>query len=209
MPFRSLSVVPLLVGATLIGSSALRAQASAPRMDSAEVYEAFLSSWRGEDKSPMNVAERAEALSGQDLDEFSACAGGPHEWSVSGASASLAGQLGALSWIRFVDPAKWRAADPGVAIAKGKSVDEAVEQGFSHALLTLSTVAFDSSGRFAAFKYSFVCGRLCGNGGAVLFEHDAQGWVRSRKECGMWLSHSGRPASSLEVDGFAVVGLER
>ena len=203
MSFRLLSVVTLLAGVTLTGSSALHAQARAPNKSTAEVYKAFLSSWRGNDKAPINVAEDAEALSKQDLEEFSSCAGGHHEWAPAATNASLATQLSALPWLRFVDPTKWQAADPGNLIAKGKPVDEAVEQGFSHALLALSTVAFDSSGEFAALKYSLVCGRLCGNGGTVLFEHSGQGWVRSKKRCGMWLSRSGRPNISFKADGFA------
>ncbi|OZB58740.1 MAG: hypothetical protein B7X39_16735 [Lysobacterales bacterium 14-68-21] len=203
MSLRLLSVVILLAGVTLTGSSALHAQARASNKTTAEIYKAFLSSWRGKDKAPMNVAEGTETLSKQDLEEFSSCAGGHHEWAPAATNASLATQLSALPWVHFVDPAKWQAADPGDLIAKGKSVDEAVEQGFSHALLTLSTVAFDSSGEFAALKYSLVCGQLCGNGGTVLFEHTGQGWVRSRKRCSMWLSFSGRPNMSFKADGYA------
>ncbi|MCX7515396.1 hypothetical protein [Frateuria sp. STR12] len=203
MSLRMLSVVTLLVSVTLIGSSALHAQAHAPNKNTAEVYKVFLGSWRGKDKAPMNVAEGAEALTKQDLEEISSCAGDHHGWATPATSASLATQLSDLPWVRIVDPAKWRAADPGNLIAEGKPIDEAVEQGFSHALLTLSTVAFDSSGEFAALKYSFVCGRLCGNGGTVLFEHTAQGWGRSKKRCGMWLSYAGRPNISFKADGFA------
>jgi hypothetical protein len=82
-------------------------------------------------------------------------------------------------------------------------VKKAVDQGFSHALLTLSQVAFERSGQRAALNYSFVCGRLCGNGGTVLLERGPLGWVRSKAQCGMWMSESGRPNNSFKADGFA------
>jgi len=120
----------------------------------------------------------------------------------------LASQLSKLAWVRVVDPATWQANDPEDLIAKGTPVDKAVDRGFSKALLTLSTVAFDVSGHFAALNYSFVCGRLCGNGGAVLFERNGHSWVRSNKQCGNWMSLERRPNNSFEADGYAAAQLQ-
>ncbi|AXK71238.1 hypothetical protein DWG18_02335 [Lysobacter sp. TY2-98] len=162
--------------------------------ETAKVYEAFLASWDGKSKAPLNVAASAKPLSPQDLKDISSCGGG--EWEVAETSAPLAVQLRALRQVRLIKPGELRAMDPGKLIARGVPVDEAVEKGFSHALLTLSTVTFERSGQRAALNYSFVCGRLCGNGGTVMLERTPHGWARSKTECGMWMSHSGRPNNS-------------
>ena len=73
-------------------------------------------------------------------------------------------------------------------MAKGESVDSAVNAGFAHGLFTLSAVAFDDSGTIAAFNYAFTCGGLCGNGGVALMTKTAKGWVRSKHNCGGWIS---------------------
>ncbi|WP_132982831.1 hypothetical protein [Thermomonas haemolytica] len=164
--------------------------------ESAKVYQAFLTSWQGEDEAPLNVAADAEPLSPQDLKEISSCAGGAAGWKVAATSTPLAAQLSALPWVRIVKPGESPIVDPAKLIMRGVPVDEAVKQGFAHGLLTLSMVAFERSGQRAALNYSFVCGLLCGNGGTVLLERTQQGWVRSKTECGTWVSYSGRPGNS-------------
>jgi hypothetical protein len=56
--------------------------------------------------------------------------------------------------------------------------------------MTFSAVVFDKTHTKAAFTYSFVCGGLCGNGGAIVFEKAAAGWQRSSRQCGVWMSHT-------------------
>lgn len=181
----------------LVLSLRAHAQDASLGAETPKVYQAFLTSWQGKSKAPLNVAADARSLSPQDLKDISSCAGDGGEWQVATTSVPLAIQLGPLPWIRFVKHGESQAVDPGKLIARGMPVDEAVEQGFSHALLTLSMVAFERSGQRAALNYSFVCGQLCGNGGTVLLERTPQGWVRSKTQCDTWISHSGRPNNSV------------
>ena len=77
--------------------------------------------------------------------------------------------------------------DPGKAIRKGNPVDEAVENGFAHGLLTLGEIQFDKTHTHALVSFSFVCGRLCGNGTTILLERKDGTW-RKQAECGGWVS---------------------
>lgn len=55
-------------------------------------------------------------------------------------------------------------------------------------LLEISEIAFDATGRFAAIRYGFLCGQLCGSGGTVIFEKSADGWRDSRRLCLGWIA---------------------
>jgi hypothetical protein len=77
--------------------------------------------------------------------------------------------------------------DPGNSIQKGKPVDEAVENGFAHGLLTLGEIQFDKEHNNAVVSFSFVCGRLCGSGTKMLMAKKDGVWKRMR-QCGGWVS---------------------
>jgi len=77
--------------------------------------------------------------------------------------------------------------DPGKAIHKGKSVDDAVANGFAHGLLTVGEIQFDKSHTHALVSFSFVCGGLCGNGTTMLLEKKDGTW-KIKAHCGMWVS---------------------
>jgi hypothetical protein len=77
--------------------------------------------------------------------------------------------------------------DPGLAIHRGKPVDEAVENGFAHGLLTLGEIQFDKTHTHALASFRFACGRLCGNGTTMLLEKKDGTW-RKQAECGGWVS---------------------
>jgi hypothetical protein len=55
-------------------------------------------------------------------------------------------------------------------------------------LLEVSEIAFDATGRFAAIRYGFLCGQLCGEGGTVIFEKRADGWRDSHRLCLGWIA---------------------
>jgi hypothetical protein len=78
--------------------------------------------------------------------------------------------------------------DPGNAIGRGESVDDAVERGIAAGVMTLSEIVFNTPHTRAVMSYSFHCGRLCGNGGAVLFVNHQGKWVRAKQVCGGWVS---------------------
>ncbi|MGO9336941.1 MAG: hypothetical protein ACLPY1_05470 [Terracidiphilus sp.] len=77
--------------------------------------------------------------------------------------------------------------DPGKAIQKGEAVDAAVENGFAHGLLTVGEIQFDKTHTHALVSFSFVCGRLCGNGTTMLLEKTGGIW-RKKAQCGGWVS---------------------
>lgn len=158
------------------------------------IYRAFLDGWTGNGKSPINVSLKANAPSPGDLKQFADCTGHAH-WIGTGTVSDISSLLTGLAYVRLVDPDTWAPRDPGDAIAKGEAVDSAVRSGFDQGLLTFSAIAFDESHQFAAFTYSFVCGRLCGNGGSVIFKAAPGGWARTHKQCGGWISQvqTGRP----------------
>jgi hypothetical protein len=93
--------------------------------------------------------------------------------------------------IALVDPDRQRDEvrenDPERSIGKGKSIEEAVNNGFAHGLFTLSEIRFDKQHKVAIVSYGFFCGSLCGNGGTVVFEKTDTGWSR-KKRCNDWIS---------------------
>ena len=74
-----------------------------------------------------------------------------------------------VSSLRLVDPDQQgkevKKNDPGKTIREGASVDDAVKNGFAHALFSLSEIWFDKKHEHAIVSYRFWCGSLCGNGG--------------------------------------------
>ena len=77
--------------------------------------------------------------------------------------------------------------EPGKAIHEGKSVDEAVRNGFAHGLVTLSEIRFDTKHERAIVWYGFNCGSLCGNGGTVIMEKKNGAWTR-KGVCSVWMA---------------------
>jgi hypothetical protein len=77
--------------------------------------------------------------------------------------------------------------DPGKTIGEGRSIEDAVRNGFAHGLVTLSEIRFDKTHKHAIVSYGFYCGSLCGNGGTVILEN-ADGTWRRKSVCGAWIS---------------------
>jgi len=194
----------LVLIAVVIAFTCTAAWAQSPEHDTSDVgqvYRAFLDNWVGDEKSPINVSMSIKATSVDDVEEFADCAGNSEaDWARADAIDDLRPLIGALSYVRLVDPRKWSPRDPADRIAQGEAVDSAVDQGMANGLLTFSTVVFDKSHTIAAFSYSFVCGGLCGNGGPVIFDKTANGWVRSSRQCAIWMSlgPGGRPNNAFK-----------
>jgi hypothetical protein len=155
--------------------------------DQVLIYQTFLGSWVGKEKKPLNVSLKTEAPTAEDLKQFTDCTGNT-AWTSAETEKSSSNLLAGLPYVRLVDPDTWTPRDPGDAIAKGETVHSAVRSGFDHGLMTFSAVVFDKSHSIAAFTYSFVCGRLCGNGGTAIFKATPGGWIRTDKQCGGWIS---------------------
>jgi hypothetical protein len=67
--------------------------------------------------------------------------------------------------------------DPDKNIHKGKSIGEAVENGFAHGLTSLGEIHFDKDHLHAIVSYDFSCGSLCGNGATVILEKKDGHWI--------------------------------
>jgi len=153
-----------------------------------EIYTVFLANWIGRSKTPVNVSQRAEPLSAEDIKSFDDCSGAQRQWMPVIGSDNLAGQMGDLSNVRMVNPDTWKSRDPDHLMAQGNSVDSAVRDGIDSGLMKFSVVALDPAGKTAALRYEFVCGRLCGSGGSVLFTKTQQGWIVDKRNCTSWIS---------------------
>ena len=99
-------------------------------------------------------------------------------------------QLGSKN-IVLVDPDRQRKEvadnDPERTIHDGKSIEDAVSNGFAHGLVTLSEIRFSKDHKLAIVSYGFFCGSLCGNGGTVVLEKTDAGW-RRKTRCSDWVS---------------------
>lgn len=156
--------------------------------DQSEIYRAFLTQWVGTGQQPINVSRMAEGLSRADMKNLTECAASGTQWVTPAPPSDITSQLSRLSHVRPIAPKTWRPQDPQNLIAHGRPVVSAVDRGISYGLMTLSVVVFDTTRHTAALKYSFVCGGLCGNGGTVIFIKTRDGWARSKRGCGTWMS---------------------
>jgi hypothetical protein len=106
-------------------------------------------------------------------------------------------QLGPGRTLTLVDPDRQsrevRDNDPEKTVGEGRSIEDAVRNGFSHGLATLSEIRFDKQHKHAIASYGFYCGSLCGNGGAVVLEKVDGAW-RRKSQCGDWISRQTLPA---------------
>ncbi len=109
-------------------------------------------------------------------------------------SSDLRAPLAGTPNVRFVDPVEQgevlEQVDVRAGVRQGLSVDEAVDRAFAAGWMNISEVTFDTTGRYALLEYTFTCGSLCGNGGAVIMQRGADGhWTRTNRRCGGgWVS---------------------
>ena len=93
--------------------------------------------------------------------------------------------------IALVDPERQQREvadnDPGKTIGEGRSIEDAVNNGFAHGLVTVSEIRFDKVHKHAIVSFSFFCGSLCGNGGTIILEKVGGGWKR-KSRCSQWVS---------------------
>jgi hypothetical protein len=132
--------------------------------------------------APTTGFDRPECLNGVQLDNLSAVSHSYHE---------LPPEVLPSKAMRIVDPKTHarivRANDPSNTIRKGEPVKDAVEAAFATGLFSMSEIAFDKEHHFAAVRYSFWCGSLCGHGSTLIFEKVNGEW-RNARNCGGWVS---------------------
>ena len=163
--------------------------------DQLAVYRVVLASWYQGDKKAINLAIQTDPVNLGDDSFDKTCLKGlalekTAEGEVHRFRVEDLAQLGNANF-RLVDPESQakevRENDPGIAIREGKPVDDAVENGFAHGLLTLGEIQFDRSHTHALISFRFWCGMLCGHGTTMLLEKKGGVWTR-KKQCGGWVS---------------------
>jgi hypothetical protein len=159
------------------------------------VYRTVLHGWMDNELSTVNLSVQTVPFPtrgasdasdcGKDLDLEPVAAALVHRF-----RAEDLPQLGSDK-IGFVDPDRQRKEisenDPEKTIGEGRSIEDAVRNGFAHGLVTLSEIRFDKDHTHAIVSYSFFCGSLCGNGGAVVLEKVDGAW-RRKSRCHDWIS---------------------
>ena len=165
--------------------------------DEIAVYKAILRTFSGDKDAGLNVSaktypldprasttgfDQPGCLNGIQLDNLSTVSHSYHE---------LPPEVLPSKAVTLVDP-KMQARivhsnDPGNTIRKGKPVKDAVAAAFTTGLFSMSEIAFDKEHRFAAVRYSFWCGSLCGHGSTLMFEKVNGEW-RKVRDCGGWVS---------------------
>jgi hypothetical protein len=160
--------------------------------EASEIYSAFLAQWMGNDRAPMNVANTAVRPTPDDVGQYNECTsggtGGSVRWIAGSTDADLHRARASLPRVNLVDAKRWQPVDPGRLIAKGQPVGAAVNAGIDNGLMTLSVISFNEAHDTAMLTFSFVCGSLCGHGGAVMFKKTPKGWVQSKTPCSSWTS---------------------
>ena len=174
------------------------AKSTAPlSADEVAVYKAILQTYSKDKGSGLNISintypldptasttgfGQPACLNGIQLDDLSTVSRSYHE---------LSPEVLPSITMKLVDPKTHarvvRSNDPRNTIKKGRPVKDAVEAAFDTGLFSMSEVAFDKNHHFAAVRYSFWCGSLCGHGSTWIFEKVKGGW-RKVRDCGGWIS---------------------
>jgi hypothetical protein len=195
------SSILVLALSAIAAAAALHAQEAKPKVsdkpltaEQLAVYRVILHGWTDDGKSTVNLGIETGPLS-TGASDAGECAKGLNLEPDSPAlvhrfRATDLPQLGSDK-IGLVDPEKQteeiKENDPERTIGKGRSIDDAVSNAFAHGLVTLSEIRFDKDHKHAMVSYSFFCGGLCGNGGAVVLEKIDGVWKR-KTSCSDWIS---------------------
>jgi hypothetical protein len=164
--------------------------------DNLAIYRDFLSGYNNGSGAVLNVANTTEAFLNANpvSNEQKSCLSDVHITQLYSAVVhKFSADAFPADKVKLVDPAAHRRNDPSDGIRSGQSIEDAVHAGFAAGLFTFSEIVFDATHTHAAFQYSFVCGRLCGNGGTALYDklpddHGKPRWQLSKKICGSWIS---------------------
>jgi hypothetical protein len=170
------------------------AQESVPE-DARAIYKAFLASYYHGSSGVMNIANQTEIFRpglGFGDDSAGSCLKEVHippspSKQIHVLDASIVPDGFKARFVSARDTER-SLRDPGDAIKRGESVDDAVEKGVAKGVTTLSEIVFNTDRTRAVMSYSFVCGSLCGNGGARLFERHHGKWTAGKRVCGEWVS---------------------
>jgi hypothetical protein len=159
------------------------------------IYREVLHGWMENEVSTINLSVQTVPLTADGLFGYEGCDKGLELETAAPdvvhrfRAADLA-QLGSGK-ISLVDPQRGSKEvaenDPGKTIREGRSIEDAVRNGFDHGLVTLSEIRFNKGHTKAMVSFRFLCGSLCGNGGSVVLEKTDGGWKRGSR-CHDWVS---------------------
>lgn len=154
------------------------------------VYDAVLDSWLDKEQTRQNVDIRLKKAPPANGERIAACVGDVR-FSADPVDApetkSLAGTKFRRQGVNLIDGSTWKPVDPSEAIARGKSVEAAVEEAFASSLISFSQIRFSADGRDALVRFSMVCGSLCGSGTTLRLHKSEAGWEVA-KRCDQWVS---------------------
>ena len=161
------------------------------------IYHALLAGFMDQDTPQVNLADRtvpfgatgpaSDESCGKDLDLEPMSPTLVHQFRLADLAQLSSDKINLVNRSRGEKNVKDN--DPWAGIQQGHSVEDSVRNGFAHGLFTFSEIQFDKSHTHAIVSYSFVCGRLCGNGAEVVLEKTETGW-RLEKRCGVWISRT-------------------
>ena len=152
-----------------------------------DVYRGFLSDYMAGPPATIHVADVTSTFA-PDAGDFAGCMKRFSSTKPITEVHSLKNVFAGNKSVILVDASKHTIQDPEDAMRQGTGVNEAVNKGLGAGLMTLSEIMIDPSHTQAAFSYSFHCGRLCGYGGTVGYHKEGRKWIRSKQQCGNWIS---------------------
>jgi hypothetical protein len=151
-------------------------------------YAAFVNAYTGGGKRRLNVGNRTTPLDISE-DEIRGCLAGlePEPSTDFSAIHRLSPATFKMEKVELVGAEQQQAlvsrSDRSRTVAKGESVDKAVENAVSAGLLELSEVVFAVGRGLTVMKFRFSCGTLCGQGGPLVLGRSGHEWKRSERSC--------------------------
>jgi len=182
---RMFSVAVAVIGAT---GTSYAASAGAVSQDEVAIYKSVLASWFDGKPERQLVDYHLGASPSATDPELQECTKGLRfAGDARATQESLVGVDFEGGAIHLIDGSKWNPNDPGQAIANGKSVGAAVDEGLAHSLISFSQATFSYDGRDALVNFSMVCGSLCGSGSTIHLRKSGTQWKEVNR-CREWIS---------------------
>jgi len=198
-PVVQIAVLALVAVTMASGQQARQARAKAKETpltaEQLAVYQVLLHDWIDDGKTAINLSTQTAPFPstgefdatgcGKGLDLVPLAPAGTHRFRTVDVPQLGSGTLALVDPLRQAKDVD--ANDPEKSIGKGMPIEDAVDNGFAHGLVTLSEIRFDKAHKHAIVSYSFRCGGLCGHGGAIQLEKVDGAWQR-KSQCSDWTS---------------------
>jgi hypothetical protein len=152
------------------------------------IYSDVLTAWNSGSKNGLNLAQTTEPFEADFKTDSSCLRAFRHRDVKTTLLHTFSPKAFPQNVAVLVDPASYRHRDIADFTAEDKPLDAAVDAATAAGLFSLSEIVFDRTRTHAAFSYSFVCGRLCGTGGTVIYLRRHGKWSKSRTRCSSWQS---------------------